>query len=95
MRLRFAFLTVAAFGLSACAAALPEGLSSQDVLAFGAGMEKAGCHVETDAKAKVVQDHTGFDEDKLREISRYMLDQGTLIHEGTGIRLVTGNCADA
>ncbi|MCV2893946.1 hypothetical protein [Lentibacter sp. XHP0401] len=96
MRLRFAFLTVAALGLAGCAT-LPgtDGLTAYDVQRFSAGVEKAGCVIQSDAKAAIVEKHTGFSDEKLREVTRYMLDQKTLVHEDRGIKLVTGNCADA
>ena len=91
----FITLAVAGFLLAGCAAPLPSGVSRADVMLFEEGMAKAGCVVSNDKDAAVVEKHTGFGEAKLKEISRYMLEQESLQHEGTGIKLTTGNCADA
>ncbi len=92
---RLITLLFAGFALASCAAPLPSGVSKADVMLFEEGMVKAGCVVQDDKAAAVVENHTGFDEDKLKEISKYMLEQDSLQHEGTGIKLTTGNCADA
>ncbi len=92
---RFITLLCAGLVLAGCAAPLPGGVSRADIALFEEGMAQAGCVVTGDKAAAVVEKHTGFGEAKLKEISRYMLEQERLQHEGTGIKLTTGNCADA
>ncbi len=95
MSLRPLLIGALALALAACAAPLPNGLSAADVAAFSAGMEKAGCTVQSDQTAAIVEEHTGFDETKLAALTDYLLETGALAEAGSGIRLTTGTCANA
>ena len=87
-----AVAALGALSLGACAA---EGGMAGDAARFAEAMARAGCVVASDAQAAIVEDHTGFDEDKLRAISNDMLESGALVAVPGGIRLTTGTCANA
>lgn len=83
----------AALGLGACTEA--GSAMTRDEQRFAEGVTRAGCTVTNAAQAAIVEDHTGFDADKLRTISNALLERGVLTLEGENIRLTTGTCANA
>jgi len=74
---------------------LPEGVSAGDVALFKSAVTDAGCAVQDDTTAAVVENQTGFDTDKLRAITEYLRLAGESVHADPGFRLTTGPCADA
>lgn len=93
--MRAVALTAAALlALAGCAETRGQGRESAEAR-FIAGMERAGCTVDSDAKAAIVEKHTGFDEDTLRAISDALLARGALVTTNEGIRLTVGACANA
>ncbi|QQA44183.1 hypothetical protein [Pelagovum pacificum] len=84
--------------LAACATEvpLPAGVTEDEVGIFRAAVVEAGCDVTNDTQAAVVEERTGFDSGKLRQITEYTARRGELSDTGQGgFRLNVGTCAAA
>ena len=80
----------------ALAQELPSGVSAADVDAFRAAIISAGCEIRDDDQAAVVEQATGFEEDKLSVLAEYLIATGELSFtpEMPGLGLNSEECGD-
>lgn len=74
---------------------LPDGVTAGDVAAFKSAVTAAGCAIENPAQAVPIREATGFDRDKLRSITQYLVLAGESEPTANGFRLTSGTCANA
>ncbi len=75
---------------------LPSGVSAADVEAFRAAIVAAGCEIRDDDQAGMVEQATGFDEEKLGALAEYLIATGELSFtpELPGLGLTSEECGD-
>jgi len=102
MRARFLLPMLAVTGLAVAGCTddfgnqtLPDGVTGADVAAFRTAVTAAGCAIETPAQAIPIAEQTGFDREKLRSITQYLVLAGESEPTASGFRLTSGSCANA
>lgn len=96
--MKFAALISGTVVLAGCASPsqpLPPGVSQTDIATYRAAVTAAGCTIENDTQAAPVEARTGFDDDKLGDITDYLAVEGELQFTANGIRLTSGPCTNA
>jgi len=75
-----------------CALADDSHVTQKQKERFVAAMVSAGCDVNSEEKAAIVEKHTGFSEEKLTEIVLELKETGEVIRESDGLKLRNEGC---